>query len=180
VLPFKQATLKMIVSRLLVHQQDTHALNVNARYLTAEKLTIPGELTLDEIEILALDNGQQYHICISSHQARRGTLRSEIMKVATAVPLSRRPSRVPSFSLSFDSQPATKGQTGGSALIPIQELQVGVMGQSGCTLQNSSNLLLLLSIESLRNTDLMADVREALLLGVHVITVHDKGTRTQA
>jgi hypothetical protein len=62
----------------------------------------------------------------------------------------------------------------------MQELQVGVMGERGCTLQNSSNLLLLLSIEALRNTDLMADVREALLLGVHVITVHDKGTGTKA
>jgi hypothetical protein len=92
------------------------------------------------------------------------------------LPLSRTLSHKSSFSLSSKPLPLSKGQMGPGALVPIQELKVGVMGEKDCTLQNSSNLLLLLSTEALRNTDLLADVREALLLGINVITVHDKGT----
>ena len=60
-------------------------------------------------------------------------------------------------------------------MAPVRELRVGVLGEKDCTLRNSSNLLLLLSAEALCNVGLMNDVREALLMGVHVITVHDKG-----
>ena len=167
VLPFKQASLKMIVSRLLTHYQDTHS---------AEKLRIPGELSLEEIAIPGLKHevGQQYHLCISAYQTNGEAFISEIENETMAVPVSRRPSFLahrPSFNL--DSQ--SKEAEGSGAMAPVRELRVGVLGEKDCTLLNSSNLLLLLSAEALCNVGLMNDVREALLMGVHVITVHDKG-----
>lgn len=167
VLPFKQASLKMIVSRLLTHYQDTH---------NAKKLRIPGELSLEEIVIPGLKHEvrQQYHLCISGHQTNGEAFISEIENETMVVPVSRRPSFLaahrPSFNLNSQSKEAE-----GSSTAPVRELRVGVLGEKDCTLRNSSNLLLLLSAEALCNVGLMNDVREALLMGVHVITVHDKG-----
>ena len=56
----------------------------------------------------------------------------------------------------------------------LQQLRVGLLGEDGCTLQNSANLLLLLSVDALQCQALMDDVRAALRCGVSVVTIHDK------
>ena len=158
VLQFKQLSLKMLVSRILQQQQQPH-----------QDLSIPGELRLQDAMIPALAADGHYHMCFSSQQLDSDALRDQFLSQTKAVP-----SRVQSRSarmLHRVSQPT-------DAAAPPEQLRVGVLGKGGCTMQNSSNLVLLLSVDALRCEALMDDVRAALLHGLNVLTIHDKGRRS--
>jgi hypothetical protein len=155
---FKQISLKMVVSRVLQQQHQAHS-----------RLVIPGELKLKDVQIPAPSNRQQFHICMSSHQAESASIRSQIMKAVMAAP-SRTQSRSERVLQSIGR---TNDKHEG---VPPQQLRVGVVGEGGCTIKNSSNFLLFLSTRNLLNKELMDDVRSALLLDLNVITIHNKGT----
>jgi hypothetical protein len=158
---FKQISLKMVVSRVLQQQHQIH-----------NRLVIPGELKLKNVQIPALLNRQQFHICMSSHQADSTSIRSQIMKVVLAAP-SRTQSRSERVLQSI-------GQTDDkNAGVPLQQLRVGILGEGGCALQNSPNFLLFPSTRNLLNTALMDDVRGARILGLNLITIHNKGNSFQ-
>jgi hypothetical protein len=160
---FKQISLKMVVSRVLQQQHQIH-----------NQLVIPGELKLKDIQIPAPLNRQQYHICLSSHQAESDTLRSQIVKVVMAAP-SRTQSRSERVLQSIGRKTAKQGNVG----VSPQQLRVGVLGEGGCTMQSSSNFLLFLSTRNLLNKELMDDVRDALILGLNIIAIHNKGSSFQ-
>jgi hypothetical protein len=154
IVSFKQATLKMIVSRML--QQDQ----------VRNHLVIAGEVRLEDAKPPPLQGVEKFHICMSSHQAQSAAIKAQIMERVRAIPSRKQSFRA---QASFRSQETAKGP---------QQLRVGVKGELGCTLQNSANFLLILSTPALLNKDLMNEVRNALLLGINIITVHDKGTAT--
>jgi hypothetical protein len=157
VMQFKQVSLKMVVSRVLQQQNQVHT-----------RLVIPGELKLNNVQIPAPLNRQQFHLCMSGHQAESAMLRSQIMKVVMAAP-SRTQSRSERVLQSIGR---TDDKSAGG--VPPQQLRVGILGEGGCTMQSSSNFLLLLSTRNLLNKELMDDVRSALILGLNVITIHNK------
>jgi hypothetical protein len=154
IVSFKQATLKMIVSRML-HQQ----------HQVRGHLVIAGELKLEDAKPPPLQEGEKFHICMSSHQLQSAAIKAQIMERVKPLPSRRQSFRAQS---SFGLQETTKR--------PQQLVHIGVLGELGCTLQNSANFLLVLSTPALLNKDLMDEVRNALLLGISIITVHDKGT----
>jgi hypothetical protein len=153
IVSFKQATLKMIVSRML-HQQ----------HQVRGHLVIAGELQLEDAKPPPLQEGEKFHICMSSHQPQSAAIKAQIMERVKPLPSRRQ---------SFRAQPSFGFQETAKR---SQQLHIGVLGELGCTLQNSANFLLVLSTPALLNKDLMDEVRNALLLGISIITVHDKGT----
>jgi hypothetical protein len=157
VVQFKQISLKMVVSRVLQQQHQIH-----------NRLVIPGELILKDVNIPAPVDRQHFHICMSPHQAESASIRSQIMKVIMAAP-SRKQSRSKRVFKSIGDRDVNEG-------VPPQQLRVGVLGEGGCTTQSSTNFLLFLSSRNLLNKELMDDVRGALILGLNVITIHNKGS----
>jgi hypothetical protein len=152
-LQFKQLSLKMLVSRILQQQQQPF-----------QGLVIPGQLRIEDVKVSTAAH-DRHHICISRHQPECATFRKELLSQVRAAP-SRTQSRMLRRAAS-----AVDGRTA-----PPQQLRIGVLGERGCTMSNSSNFLLLLSVKALHCKELMDDVRSALLNKLPVLTIHDKGT----
>jgi hypothetical protein len=153
VLELKRVTLKMVCQRVL-QQQGRES-----------DLTIPGELTPDQVQLPPLEAGQDYHICLPQAAGRSDSFINEFTPVLTQLggqvaDLGRRPS--------FSRRPSWRKENMGSSL------KIGICGQHDCTLENSSNILFLLGNSVFSNEPLLQELREALVHGVNVITVHLK------
>jgi hypothetical protein len=153
VLELKRVTLKMICQRVL-QQQGRES-----------DLTIPGELTPDQVQLPPLEAGQDYHICLPQASGRADGFVNELTPVLAqlggqATDLGRRPS--------FSRRPSMRKENMGSSL------KIGICGQHDCTLQNSSNMLFLLGSDVFSNEPLLKELRQALVQGVNVITMHLK------
>jgi hypothetical protein len=153
VLELKRVTLKMICQRVL-QQQGRES-----------DLTIPGELTPDQVQLPPLEAGQDYHVCLPQAAVRADGFVNEFTPVLAqldgqATDLGRRPSFSGRSSMRKDNMSGS--------------LKIGICGQHDCTLQNSSNMLFLLGVKVFSNEPLLQELRQALAQGVNVVTVHLK------
>jgi hypothetical protein len=153
VLELKRVTLKMICQRVL-QQQGRES-----------DLTIPGELTPDQVQLPPLEADQDYHICLPQAAGRAGGFVNELTPVLVqldgqATDLGRRPS--------LSRRPSMRKENMSSSL------KIGICGQHDCTLQNTSNMLFLLGSDVFSNEPLLQELRQALVQGVNVITMHLK------
>jgi hypothetical protein len=153
VLELKRVTLKMICQRVL-QQQGRES-----------DLTIPGELTPDQVQLPPLEAGQDYHVCLPQATGRADGFVNEFTPVLAqldgqATDLGRRPS--------FSGRPSMRKENMSGSL------KIGICGQHDCTLQNSSNMLFLLGVDVFSNEPLLQELRQALVQGVNVVTVHLK------
>jgi hypothetical protein len=154
VLELKRATLKMICQRVLQQQGRK------------SDLAIPGELTPDQVQLPPLEAGQDYHICLPQAAGRAGGFINEFTPVLAQLDgrganLGRRPSL-------NSRRPSWRKESMSSSL------KIGICGQCDCTLENSSSMLFLLGIHVFSNEPMLQELRQALVQGVNVITVHLK------
>jgi hypothetical protein len=151
----------MIVSRVLNQQQQQYGKGAGSN-----RLVVPGELRLEKVDVPALDAKytEDYHICMSRHDKASAPLLVEIMEETTqTMPTPRKPAR---HHCCQEHDTKSKPQ-----------LCVGILGEGGCTLENSTNFALILGTDALLNDKVVADVRDALLHGLNMITIHNKGAR---
>ena len=156
VLHLKRATLKMILSRVLQEQGQQH-----------QQLVLPDELSPMQLKLPALRAWQTYHVCLPQALEGGPEFMQEFLDVLKT--LDGQVIRRRSF----------KGFQKQDSALPVgalhSSLQIGVCGDdSGCTLANSSNMLLPLSNHALSNKALMDEVRRAIRSGINVVTVHNK------
>jgi hypothetical protein len=144
VLELKRATLKMIGARMLQQQGQEYT-----------QLSIPGELRAADIRLPALQPEQKYHVCLP--QACRASEGFIIELMLTLEKLT-------SHGASFHGRDQSISST----------IKMGICSKDGCTLQASSNMLFVLNIRAFSNKQLMQELREALVLGVNVVTMHVK------
>jgi hypothetical protein len=155
----------MIVSRVLYQQQQQYGKGTGSN-----RLVVPGELRLEKVHVPVLDAKykEEYHICMSRHDKASAPLLAEIMEETTQTRPT--PCKVARHHCCQESD-TTKSKP---------QLRVGILGEGGCTLENSTNLALILGTDALLNKQVVADVRDALLRGLNVITLHNKGARIRS
>jgi hypothetical protein len=168
VLEFKRAALKMLIGRVLQQQGVEHT-----------GLSIPGELTLHRLKIAPLMTQQKYHLCLPQHESSSSKIEGKLRKLLQSMPSSKSFKRAASSSVS--AQPVRSGDlskaisssfAGASVRSAEEQVKIGICGEGGCQLDNSSNLFLPMSTAAFANEALMHELRYALVRGVNVVAVH--------
>jgi hypothetical protein len=156
---FNRLALKMVVQRML--EQQGHA---------EMELHVPGVLSSQPTTPLpVLQPWQRYHICLPQHSPSSAKLLHcfQQKKSPTRGSGSWAPGRptLGSWAVGRPSR-STTSRSG---------LRIGICGDAdGCTLHNSANMLLLLRTAAFRSEELMDELRQALHLGVHVVTLWER------
>ena len=168
VLEFKRVALKMLIARVLQQQGVEHT-----------GLSIPGELTLHRLKIPPLTPSQKYHLCLPQHESSSKEIQTKLRNLLQSMPRSKSFKRTVSSSVS--AQPVRSGNlsraisssfAGASVRSAEEQIKIGICGEGGCQLDNSSNLLLPMSVASFANEALMHELRYALVRGVNVVVIH--------
>jgi hypothetical protein len=168
VLEFKRVALKMLIARVLQQQGVEHT-----------GLSIPGELSLHRLKIPPLKPQQKYHLCLPQHESSSPKIEGKLQKLLQSMPRSNSFKRTVSSSVS--AQPVQSGNlsrailssfAGASVRSAEEQIKIGICGEGGCELDNSSNMLLPLRTVSFANESLMHELRYALVRGVNVVAVH--------
>jgi hypothetical protein len=168
-LEFKRVALKMLIARVLQQQGVEHT-----------GLSIPGELSLHRLKIPPLVPQQKYHLCLPQHgEGSSSKIEGKLQKLLQSMPRSK--SFKMTVSSSVSAQPVQSGNlsraisssfAGASVRSAEEQIKIGICGEGGCQLVNSSNLLLPMSASSFVNEALMQELRYALVRGVNVVAIH--------
>jgi hypothetical protein len=165
VLEFKRVALKMLIARVLQQQGVEHT-----------GLSIPGEFSLHRLKIPPLTPQQKYHLCLPQHESSSPQIEGKLQKLLQGMPRSKSSKRT--ISSSFSAQPVQSGDMSRAISSSFaghaaqEQIKIGICGEGGCELDNSSNLLLPMCTASFANEALMHELRYALVHGVNVVAVH--------